>query len=106
MRRATSLAELFANTLVLVADTSWVRGYDATYGFVARSLAVVRAEIGPAAPVHMAVGVRARTDQESLAGFAQAIADNGAVGGWSIDDFWRATPAAWQALAALEEPAG
>jgi hypothetical protein len=76
------------------------RGYDATYGYVARSLRLLRTAIGPDLPVHVAGGVADRMTAEELKAFADAVADAGEPG-WSLYDFQTTRPAGWTALAAL-----
>jgi hypothetical protein len=76
-------------------------GYDATYGYVARSLKVVRREIGPELPLHAVGGVANRMTVEELTAFADAVADDGTVSGWSLYDLQTTKPAGWSALASL-----
>jgi hypothetical protein len=75
-------------------------GYDATYGYVTRSLRLLRAAIGPDLPVHVAGGVADRMNAEELKAFTDAVAD-AAETGWSLYDFQTTRPAAWSALAVL-----
>jgi hypothetical protein len=77
-------------------------GYDATYGYVTRSLRLLRAAVGEDVPVHAAGGVANRMTPEELKAFADAIADDGGVAGWSLYDYATMTPAAWSALTALQ----
>lgn len=78
------------------------RGYEATYGYVARSLALLRtATANPELAVHAAGGVPNRMTTEELRAFADAVADDGRVVGWSLYDFTTTTPAAWSSLAPL-----
>lgn len=76
-------------------------GYDATYGYVARSLRLLRDAVGPDIAVHAVGGVADRMKPEELKAFADAVADNGTVTGWSLYDLATTTPAGWKALAAL-----
>lgn len=76
------------------------RGYDATYGYVARSLRLLRTSIGLDLPVHVAGGVAERMSAEELKAFADAVSDAGEAG-WSLYDFQTTRPAAWSALTAL-----
>ena len=76
-------------------------GYDATYGYVARSLRLLRAAVGPDIPVHAAGGVANRMDAEELKAFVDAVQDEGTVTGWSLYDFQTTGPKAWAALAPL-----
>ncbi len=77
-------------------------GYDATYGYVARSLRLLRAAIGPDEPVHAAGGVASRMNAEELDGFIDALQDDATVTGWSLYDLQTTTPAGWAALATLQ----
>ncbi len=76
-------------------------GYDATYGYVARSLRLLRAAVGPDIPVHAAGGVANRMNAEELKAFVDAVQDEGTVTGWSLYDFQTTGPKAWNALAPL-----
>ena len=77
------------------------KGYDATYGYVARSLRLLRAAVGPTIPVHAAGGVANRMNAEELKAFTDAVLDDGSVTGWSLYDLQTTTPAAWTAMARL-----
>ena len=76
-------------------------GYDATYGYVARSLRLLRAAVGPDIPVHAAGGVANRMTADELKAFADAVTDEGTVTGWSLYDFQTTSAKAWAALAPL-----
>jgi hypothetical protein len=76
-------------------------GYDATYGYVARSLRLLRAAVGPDIPVHAVGGVANRMTAEELKAFVDAVQDEGTVTGWSLYDFQTTGPRAWAALAPL-----
>ena len=67
-------------------------GYDATYGYVARSLRLLRAAVGPDIPVHAAGGVANRMSAEELKAFVDALTDEGSVTGWSLYDFQTTGP--------------
>lgn len=77
-------------------------GFDATYGYVARSLRLLRAHTGdPEVPIHIIGGVADRLGREELAGFVEAVRDDGGAIGVSLYD-WQTTPArAWKPLASL-----
>jgi hypothetical protein len=77
------------------------KGYDATYGYVARSLRLLRASVGPDVPVHAAGGVANRMTADELKAFVDAVTDEGSVSGWSLYDFQTTGPKGWAALAAL-----
>jgi hypothetical protein len=82
------------------------KGYDATYGYVARSLRLLRAAVGTGVPVHAAGGVANRMNAEELKAFTDAVLDDGTVTGWSLYDLQTSTPAAWAAMARLSEALG
>ncbi len=77
------------------------RGYEATYGYVARSLASLETELrlaGVETSVHAAGGVADRMSAEELRAFVDAATDAG-VGGISLYDFQTTPPRGWAALA-------
>ncbi len=76
-------------------------GYDATYGYVARSLRLLRDSVGPDILVHAAGGVANRMSTQELKAFVDAVQDEGSVNGWSLYDFQTTGPKAWAALAPL-----
>ena len=82
------------------------RGYDATYGYVARSLRLLRAAVGDDIAVHAAGGVANRMTKEELKAFDDAVLDDGTATGWSLYDFQTTTPAGWAAMARLGESLG
>jgi hypothetical protein len=77
------------------------KGYDATYGYVARSLRLLRASVGPDIPVHAAGGVANRMTADELKAFVDAVTDEGTISGWSLYDFQTTGPKGWAALATL-----
>jgi hypothetical protein len=77
------------------------KGYDATYGYVVRSLRLLRNAVGSTVPVHAAGGVANRMNAEELKAFNDAVLDDGTVTGWSLYDLQTMTPAAWAAMARL-----
>lgn len=82
------------------------KGYDATYGYVARSLRLLRNAIGGTIPVHAAGGVANRMNAEELRAFTDAVLDDGTTTGWSLYDLQTTTPAGWAAMARLAAAAG
>jgi hypothetical protein len=96
------LAGLVDGFVPMAYTGSAFRGYEATYGYVARSLALLRtATANPDLAVHAAGGVPNRMSAEELRAFADAVVDDGQVVGWSLYDFATTTPAAWSSLAPL-----
>ena len=55
------------------------KGYDATYGYVARSLRLLRTAVGRPVVVHAAGGVANRMNAEELKAFTDAVLDDGTV---------------------------
>ena len=82
------------------------KGYDATYGYVARSLRLLRAAVGDDIPVHAAGGVANRMTKDELQAFDDAVLDDGTASGWSLYDFQTTTPAGWAAMATPRSVAG
>ena len=78
------------------------KGFDATYGYVTRSLRLLRTHTrNPDVAIHVAGGVADRLGPEELDGFAAAVVDDGRTIGVSLYD-WETTPAsAWRVLAPL-----
>ncbi|MFO7572412.1 MAG: hypothetical protein R6W48_07420 [Gaiellaceae bacterium] len=77
-------------------------GFDATYGYVTRSLRLLRAHTGnPDVPIHVIGGVADRLGPEELEGFTAAVADDGGTIGVSLYDWMTTPPRAWKALAPL-----
>jgi hypothetical protein len=78
------------------------RGFEANYGYVTRSLRLLRAHTAnPDLAIHVAGGVANRMRSDDLAGFVTAVEDDGATIGVSLYDWQTMTPAAWRALARL-----
>jgi hypothetical protein len=77
------------------------KGYDATYGYVARSLKLLRAAVGRPIVVHAAGGVANRMTADELRAFDDAVLDDGTATGWSLYDLQTMTPAGWTAMARL-----
>ena len=82
------------------------KGYDATYGYVARSLRLLRGAVGDTVPVHAAGGVANRMTAEELKAFTDALGDEGNIRGWSLYDLQTMTPAGWAAMARLSTTFG
>jgi hypothetical protein len=82
------------------------KGYDATYGYVARSLRLLRAAVGPDIAVHAAGGVANRMTADELRAFDDAVLDEGTATGWSLYDLQTTTPAGWAAMARLSSSLG
>jgi len=82
------------------------KGYDATYGYVARSLRLLRVAVGDRVAVHAAGGVANRMTADELRAFNDAVLDDGTATGWSLYDLQTTTPAGWAAMARLTASAG
>ncbi len=77
------------------------KGYEATYGYVARSLRLLRTAVGDDVPLHAAGGVANRMTADELRAFVDAVQDTGGAQGWSLYDWATSTPAGWAALGRL-----
>jgi hypothetical protein len=97
----SDLVPLFDTFVPMTYTGGAFKGYDATYGYVARSLRLLRVAVGPDVPVHAAGGVANRMTAEELKAFTDAVVDDGTVTGWSLYDFATTTAAGWKALALL-----
>ncbi|MEI7759154.1 MAG: hypothetical protein WCJ67_00110 [Thermoleophilia bacterium] len=95
------LASLVDAWIPMTYTGSSFPGYDATYGYVARSLRLLRAAVGPDIPIHAAGGVANRMTAEELRAFADAVTDEGTVTGWSLYDYQTTGPKAWAALKSI-----
>ncbi len=82
------------------------KGYDATYGYVARSLRLLRAAVGPSVAVHAAGGVANRMTADELRAFDDAVLDDGTATGWSLYDLQTTTATGWAAMARLSSSLG
>lgn len=81
-------------------------GYDATYGYVARSLRLLRSAVGRPIVVHAAGGVANRMNADELKAFSDAVLDDGRITGWSLYDLQTMTPAAWSSMTRLSAARG
>ena len=76
-----------------------VSGPDATYGYVARSVAILRAQVGnPDVVIHLVGGTTGKTKAVDDQAFAQLVADDGHIAGWSLFDYFATKPAEWRVL--------
>ncbi len=99
------LAGLYDAFLPMTYFTGTVKGPDAVYGYLARSLAILRVKTqNPDLPIHMIAGVADRATLAEVQGFAQLVSDDGRIGGWSLYDFLTTRAAEWRALAGLDSP--
>jgi hypothetical protein len=88
----------------MIYTGSSFRGFEATYGYVTRSLRLLRAHTAnPDLPIHVAGGVANRMRSDELEGFVAAVEDDGATIGVSLYDWQTMTPTAWRALARLTQ---
>ena len=95
----SELAQIYDVFLPMDYWSFSVSGTDATYGYVARSLAILRAEIGnPGVPIHLVGGTTGKTRAADDQAFAQLVADDGQIAGWSLFDYFATKPAEWRVL--------
>jgi len=93
------LAKLYDVFLPMDYWTFSVKGPDATYGYTARSLAILRQAVGnPNVPIQLVGGTTGQTKAVDDAAFAQLVADDGHLAGWSLFDYFATKPAEWKAL--------
>jgi hypothetical protein len=93
------LAKLYDVFLPMDYWTFSVKGPDATYGYTARSLAILRQAVGNAnVPIHLVGGTTGQTKTADDVAFAQLVADDGHLAGWSLFDYFATKPAEWKAL--------
>jgi hypothetical protein len=90
------LAALSDAVVPMAYTGSAFRGYEATYGYVARSLASLRAA-GVEVPIHAAGGVADRMSADELRALVDAAEDGGATG-VSLYDFATTRTPGWAAL--------
>lgn len=93
------LARIYNVFLPMVYWTFSVKGPDGTYGYLAWSLAILRAEIGnPRLPIHLVGGTTDHAKLTEVRAFAQVAHDDGPLAGWSLFDWFATKPAAWPVL--------
>ena len=96
------LAGIYDAFLPMTYFTGTAKGPDAVYGYLARSLAILRTQTqNPDLPIHMIAGIADRATLDEVQSFAQLVTDDGKIGGWSLYDFLTTRAAEWQALASL-----
>lgn len=96
------LAEVSDAFAPMVYTGGAYKGFDATYGYVTRSLRLLRAHTGnPETSIHVIGGVADRLGPDELAGFAAAVSDDGGTMGVSLYDWMTTPPSAWKVLAPL-----
>jgi hypothetical protein len=96
------LSGLYDVFLPMVYYSYRVQGADATYGYLARSLAIIRRSTGDSdVAIHVVGGLAAQTDADEAEAFAQLITDDGGLVGWSLYDWATTPPTAWAELAGL-----
>jgi hypothetical protein len=94
------LRSVFDVFLPMTYFTYRVDGADAVYGYLARSLAIVRRLTGdPETPVHLVGGVAGQTDAEEAEAFARLVADDGRILGSSLYDWATTRAPVWKELA-------
>lgn len=98
------LAQVADAFVPMVYTGGAMKGFDATYGYVTRSLRLLREATGnPEVPIHVAGGVADRLAADELAGFAAAVADDGSTIGVSLYDWATTRAPAWRVLTSLSE---
>ncbi len=95
------LSTLYDAFLPMVYWTYSVRGPDAAYGYLARALAILRGAVGAEVAVHLVGGTSYTATPEDQRAFAQLVADDGRLLGWSLYDWFGTKPAVWRSLAGI-----
>ena len=96
------LAGLYDAFLPMTYFTGTAKGPDAVYGYLARSVAILRTQTqNPDLPIHMIAGIADRATLDEVQSFAQLVTDDGQIGGWSLYDFLTTSAAEWRSLAVL-----
>jgi hypothetical protein len=93
------LAQIYDVFLPMVDWTFSVKGPDGTYGYLAWSLAILRAAtLNPRLPIHLVGGTTDHTKLTEVRAFAQLVHDDGPIAGWSLFDWFATKPTAWPIL--------
>jgi len=93
------LAGIYDVFLPMVYWTFSVKGPDGTYGYLAWSLAILRAETGnPRLAIHVVGGTTDHAKLPEVEAFAEVVHDDGRLTGWSLYDWFATKPAAWPIL--------
>lgn len=100
------LAQVYDAFLPMVYWTYSVRGPDAAYGYLARALAILRRAAGPDEPIHLVGGTSYTATPADQRAFAELVADDGRLIGWSLYDWFGTKPPVWRALASIAPPNG
>jgi len=100
------LAGIYDVFLPMVYWTFSVKGPDGAYGYLAWSLAILRAATGnPRLPIHLVGGTTDHAKLTEVQAFAQVAHDDGPLEGWSLYDWFATKPAAWPILEGIQ-PSG
>ena len=98
----TQLAGIYDVFLPMVYWTFSVKGPDGTYGYLAWSLAILRAATGnPRLAIHLVGGTTDHAKLAEIEAFAQVAHDDGRLAGWSLFDWFATKPAAWPILESI-----
>jgi hypothetical protein len=96
------LAGIYDVFLPMVYWTYSVKGPDGAYGYLAWALALLRSgAANPDLSIHLVGGTSYRASVPEQQAFAQLVADDGKLAGWSLYDWFGTKPAAWKALSTI-----
>jgi hypothetical protein len=96
------LADIYDVFLPMVYWTYSTRGPDGAYGYLSWALFLLRSGAGnPDVPVHLVGGTSYRASDDEERAFAQLVANDGHLQGWSLYDWFGTSAPAWKALAAI-----
>ncbi len=103
----TQLAPLYDVFLPMVYWTYSTKGPDGAYGYLAWALTLLRVGAAdPNLPIHLVGGTSYRATLDEEQAFAQLVANDGHLLGWSLYDWFGTKAAAWKALAAIPQSSG
>jgi hypothetical protein len=98
------LADVYDVFLPMVYWTYSTKGPDGAYGYLAWSLELLRAgTANPDLPIHLVGGTSYRASVDEQQAFAQLVANDGHLQGWSLYDWFGTKPAVWRTLAAIPQ---
>jgi hypothetical protein len=96
------LADVYDVFLPMTYWTYSVKGPDGAYGYLAWALALLRAGVGDSdVAIHLVGGTSYTASVQEQQAFAQLVADDGGLQGWSLYDWFGTKPAVWKALDAI-----
>ena len=103
----TQLADLYDVFLPMVYWTYSTKGPDGAYGYLAWALTLLRTGVGSAdVAIHLVGGTSYRATIDEERAFAQLVANDGRLQGWSLYDWFGTKAPAWKVLAGIPQTTG